>query len=190
MVKCISSLVMLLLCWVSASAQSEKPVEVYLASGGAFPTGDFNVRYDFGFNGSAGLGFRVAPHFRLVVKFEVQSFNLDQKAFFDAVSGGDHVSLMTGVDFRFFKHVPSWPVSPLLLFGGGMAYSSESQLTVGTVTYNTQTETKPYFNIGVGVNVRAGHQIGVFVVGRYVRISSGYTETEFFPITVGIRYPS
>ena len=33
-------------------------------------------------------------------------------------------------------------------------------------------------------------QISLSVVGRYVRIASGKTKTEFFPITIGIRFPS
>ncbi len=182
-------LIISLLFSAHAWAQSERPIELYLAAGGAFPTSDFNLRYNFGVNGSVGLGFRLAPGFRVVPKLEVQSFAMDANAPYDSVGGGDHVSLMLGADLRYYKDIANWPVDPLIVIGGGMAYSSEAQFNLGADTYPTVTETKTYFNFGVGFDFKLSPRVSCFATMRYVQISSGYTKAEFFPVTVGVRYP-
>jgi hypothetical protein len=183
-------ILMLLTIAAVASGQVERSREWYLSTGGAVPTGDFNVRYNFGLNGAVGVGFRIAPQMRLVAKAEVQSFKLDQNAFLDAISGGNHVILMAGVDFRFFKDYPRWSFDPILLVGGGLAYSFESQLTVGPNTFDAQRETKPYINFGVGFNANISPTVSAFAMVRYVLVSHGFTKAEFFPITIGVRFPT
>jgi hypothetical protein len=190
MIRFHALLLIILFAPMSFAARLERPVEVFVATGGGFPTSDFNLHYDFGFNGSVGLGFRVIPGFRVVTKLEYQAFALDQNAFLDSVSGGDYGALMVGVDLRFVHKFPHWPVDPLLLVGGGISYSSVSQVTIGSDVFDAQTETKPYLNAGIGATLPISKQISVFVVSRYVRISSGGTKTEFFPVTIGIRFPS
>lgn len=189
MVRLFALLLIVLLAPLSVSAQIENPIEAYIAAGGAFPTSDFNLRYNFGFNGSAGLGFRIFPKFRIVAKLEYQSFAIDN-TFQDSVSGGNYGALMAGIDLRFAHKFPHWPVDPLLLIGGGISYSSVSQLTIGSDVFSGQTETKPYLNAGIGAVLPLSKQISVFVIGRYVRITSGGVDAEFFPITIGIRFPS
>jgi|GEM_PF-2959250 len=190
MIRLLAPLLIILFAPISFAAQLEKPIEVFIATGGGFPTSDFNLRYNFGFNGSVGLGFRVLPKFRIVTKLEYQAFALDDNDFTDSVSGGNYGVFMAGVALRFVHKFPHWPVDPLLLVGGGVSYSSESQVTIGSDVFDAQTETKPYLNAGIGVALPVSKQISAFVVGRYVRISSGGTKTEFFPITFGIRFPS
>jgi hypothetical protein len=190
MIRFLTSLLIILIATICYAAPVEKPIEVFIATGGGFPTSDFNLNYNFGFNGSVGLGFRLIPHFRLVTKLEYQAFNLDNNAFTDTVNGGNFGAFMAGIDLRFAHKIPHWPVDPLLLVGGGISYSSVSQLTIGSDVFDAQTETKPYLNIGLGLVRPVSKQISVFVIGRYVRISSGGTKTEFFPITIGIRFPS
>lgn len=190
MIRLLAPLLITLFATISSAAQLEKPIEVFIATGGGFPTSDFNLHYNFGFNGSVGLGFRLIPGFRIVTKLEYQAFSLDQNAPWDTASGGDYGAFMVGVDLRFVHKFPHWSVDPLLLIGGGVSYSSESQVTIGSDVFNAQTETKPYLNAGIGVVLPFTRHISVFVVGRYVRISSGGTKTEFFPITIGIKFPS
>jgi hypothetical protein len=180
---------LLLVTPICASDRIDRPIELYLTTGGAFPTRDLDVHYNFGLNGSAGLGFRVAPHLRLVTKFEVQSFALDQSAFFDSVSGAGRTSLMFGLDLRYFRDIAHWPLDPLLVVGGGIAYTSVSQITSGSYTFDSQTETKPYFNLGLGFDFQLSKRLSAFALARYVQVSSGFTKAEFFPINVGVRYP-
>jgi len=190
MIRLLATLLIILFAPISSAAQLEKPIEVFVATGGGFPTSDFNLRYNFGFNGSVGLGLRVIPEFRIVAKLEYQAFTLDDNAFTDSVSGGNYGAIMAGIDLRFVHRFPHWPVDPLLLVGGGISYSSVAQVTIGSDVFDAQTETKPYLNAGIGVVLPVSKQISVFVVGRYVRIASGGIKTEFFPITFGIRFPS
>jgi len=181
-------IVLLMLFSGSVVAQNEKPVELYLATGAAFPTHDFNLQYNYGFNGSVGVGFRLANSFRVVPKIEVQQFSIDPNYFVDTVSGGNYTAIMTGVDLRWFTDVRDWWFDPVLLVGGGLAYARVTTLTVGDITYYSHNETKLYLNIGAGVDMRITPKISAFVTGRYVRISTGGTKTEFFPISVGMRF--
>jgi len=190
MIRLLASLLIIFLAPTTLAAQLEKPVEVFIATGGGFPTSDFNLHYDFGFNGSVGLGFRVIHGLRIITKLEYQAFSLDQNAFLDSVSGGDYGAFMAGIDLRFVHKFPNWPIDPLLLVGGGISYSSVSQVTIGSDVFDAQTETKPYLNVGIGMALPISKQISVFVLGRYVRIASGGIKTEFFPVTIGIRFPS
>jgi hypothetical protein len=188
MIKAIT-LLLLLATPICASDQAERPVELYLTTGGAFPTRDLDVHYNFGLNGSAGLGFRLTHHLRTVAKFEVQSFALDQSAFFDSVSGAGRTSLMFGLDLRYYRDIAHWPLDPLLIVGGGIAYTSVGQITAGSSTFDSQTETKPYFNFGIGFDIPLSNRVSAFALARYVQVSSGFTKAEFFPINVGVRYP-
>ena len=129
MIRLFASLLIMLFASISFAAKIERPIEAYVAVGGGFPTSDFNLRYNFGFNGSVGLGFRVIPKFRIVGKLEYQAFAIDANAFTDSISGGAYGAFMAGIDLRFAHDFPHWPVDPLLLVGGGISYSSVSQLT-------------------------------------------------------------
>jgi hypothetical protein len=190
MIRLLASLLIIFFTPIYSVAQRERPVEVFVATGGGFPTSDFNLHYDFGFNGSVGFGFRVIHGLRIITKLEYQAFSLDQNAFLDSVSGGNYGAFMAGIDLRFVHKFPHWPIDPLLLIGGGVSYSSESQVTIGSDVFDAQTETKPYLNVGIGVTLPVSRQISVFAIGRYVRIASGGIKTEFFPVTIGIRFPS
>ncbi len=188
MFKSTLSILLVMLFSGSIVAQDEKPVEIYLATGAAFPTRDFDIKYNYGFNGSVGVGFRIADNFRVVTKAEIQTFAFDQSLYPDSVTGGNYTAFMTGIDLRLFKNVRHWALDPILLVGGGVAYSSVSALTIGPVFFDSRSETKFYVNVGAGIDIRLNPKISGFVTGRYVRISTGGTKTEFFPISVGIRF--
>jgi opacity protein-like surface antigen len=183
----LSTLLVVLLSG-SVVAQDEKPTEVYLTTGAAFPTRDFNVKYNLGYNGSVGVGFRIANNLRLVTKAEVQTFAFDQSLYVDSVNGGKFTALMTGIDLRVFKNVPNWGLDPILLVGAGVAYAAVSALTVGSESYDSRNETKFFVNVGAGVDIRLSPKLSGFVTARYVRISTGGTRSEFFPVNIGIRF--
>lgn len=181
-------IVLLTLVAGTTPAQTEKPVEIYLATGAAYPTNDFNLQYNYGFNGSVGVGLRIANSLRVVPKAEIQTFSIDPNYFVDTVSGGNYTAIMTGADLRWFSDLHKWWFDPILLVGGGLAFARVSTLTVGEITYYSHNETKLYFNIGAGVDMRMTPKISAFITGRYVRISTGGTKTEFFPVSVGMRF--
>jgi opacity protein-like surface antigen len=174
---------------ISASAiAQEKPIQIYVSTGAAFPTRDFNYKYNYGFNGSVGVGFKATKLFRVVPKVEIQTFSIDQNISLDTVNGGSYTALMTGVDLRMFIDIPRWTLDPILLVGGGLAYSNVSALTVGPDYFESQSETKFYINVGAGLDVRLTPKICGFITGRYIRFLSSSNKTEFFPINVGIRF--
>lgn len=187
--RALSVFAALLLVSACLAAQPVKKTEVYLVTGGAFPTGDFNIKYDWGANVSVGLGIRAAHYVRIVPKIEFQKFNLDPNAFIDTVSGGDYIAVMTGVDVRYFRDIEHWPFDPVVVVGVGLAFVSINQLMVGDIIFNAHSETKLYMNIGAGFDVAVTPKVSAFALGRYVRIASGSSKEEFFPISVGIRVP-
>jgi hypothetical protein len=188
MLKTILLILLAMVAGCPVAAQTERRAEVYLSTGAAFPTRDFNLKYNYGFNGSAGVGFRMVPGVRLLAKAEVQTFSLDQNYSEDTVSGGNCTVLMTGLDLRLYKDIPRWRVDPVLLVGGGIAYASVAALTVGGESFDARSETKFYINVGAGLDVQLTPALHGFLTGRYVRISTGGTLTEFFPISVGVRF--
>jgi opacity protein-like surface antigen len=187
MVSSALSVLMVFIVSVSAIAQ-ERPVQIYLSTGAALPTSDFNLKYNYGFNGSVGVGFKIDRALRAVPKMEIQTFSIDPSAFEDSINGGDYTALMMGIDFRMFNDVRNWVLDPVLLVGGGLAYSAVSALTVGSVFFDSRSETKFYVNVGAGVDIRLTSRHGGFITCRYVRISSGGTRAEFFPINIGMRF--
>ena len=187
--RALSVLPALLLVSACFAAQPVKKTEVYLVTGGAFPTGDFNIKYDYGANVSAGLGIRAARFVRIVPKIEIQKFNIDPNAFLDSVSGGDYIAVMTGVDVRYFRDIEHWPFDPVAVVGAGLAFVSVNQLTVGDIIFNAHSETKLYLNVGVGFDMAVTPKVSAYALSRYVHIASGGDREQFFPISVGIRLP-
>jgi opacity protein-like surface antigen len=188
MINSALSVIMVLLMSASALAREKRPIQFCLATGVAFPTSDFNLKYNHGFNGMVAVDAKVANKFRVVPKVEIQTFAIDQNIFEDSVNGGNYMAFMSGVDLRFSKDIHGWALDPILLVGGGIAYSSVSTLTIGSVVYDSENEVKFYLNVGGGVGILLSPKITGFVTGRYVRISTSDTKTEFFPIDVGIRF--
>lgn len=184
----IATLCLIIAAASGSSAQDAKKVHVYLGTGGAFPAGDFNIKYNAGINGFVGLGFSVTNNFELVPKVEFQSLAIDPFAFDDTITGGDYTGLYVGIDARFAPTIPNWIVRPVGLIGFGLAFSNFDQLIEGDVVTQAHSETDLYGSVGLGVDFALSAGLRGFVLARYTQMASGSNKKELIPITAGIRF--
>ncbi len=188
MKRCLIAALLCVVCATDLAAQSPRKMHFYVSAGGAFPTGDFNVRFNFGFTGSVGLGFRLAKGLDLGTKIEYQTFVIDPTAFTDSIAGGDFNTLMVGVDLHYIVPLVGYGFKPILQIGTGLAYSSISQLTYGDFTFPAEHETRLYSSLGAGIEIGVSPRIKAFFLARYVRIHSSGPKAEFYPMITGIRF--
>lgn len=73
---------------------------------------------------------------------------------------------------------------PYFLAGAGL-YNVHSGGGTGVASH---TETKPAFNVGVGLQIHTGHQTDIFVEGRYLNIRTSGNSSSLVPITFGLRW--
>jgi hypothetical protein len=180
--------IIFLISFIAATGHSQdaKRLFVYLGTGGAIPTGDFNIKYNAGINGFVGLGIGVARNFQLVPKIEFQSLAIDPFAFADTINGGDYTGLYVGVDARYAVRFPGWFFRPTGQIGLGLAFSHFDQLIEGADVIPALTESDFYGSVGIGVDFALSAGVRGFVLARYTQIASGPGKREFFPLSAGI----
>ena len=81
------------------------------------------------------------------------------------------------------------PTKPFVLGGVGLATLSVSDLEgVGITIPFDISETKLYFEFGGGVEFKMGPTMNLFLMGRYVNVTSEGEATAFIPISVGLKF--
>jgi opacity protein-like surface antigen len=175
-----------MLCAAVSAQTPSSPVTIYAGGGLSMPMSPdiFKDHWKMGYHGMAGAGFALTPGFQLVGKVEYHMFPLDA----EGVDGLDVQILMFGADGRFSIGLPAAPVKPFVLGGMGMAKFSVSDLKAGTFTFAFPEETDLYFNVGAGLDLKAGPAMSLFIQGRYVNVLSEGEATSFVPITVGLKF--
>jgi hypothetical protein len=182
------TVVLLLLAVSGATAQNAKKLNVYLGTGGALPTGDFNIKYNAGINGFVGLGISVGKNVDLIPKIEFQSLAIDPFAFADTITGGNYTGMYVGVDARYAVQIPRWFFRPNAQVGLGLAFSHFDQLIEGDIVTLAHSTTDIYGSIGIGFDFPISGSTKAFFLARYTRISNGPGKMEIFPFTAGIRF--
>ncbi|MCK4856721.1 MAG: porin family protein, partial [candidate division Zixibacteria bacterium] len=177
------------------SAQVPTPFSLYAGGALSLPNApdDFKDSFKTGYHGLVGLGYKMGPGFQLVGKAEYHKFAFDF-AGLSGVDGGDSKMWMFGGDGRLAFDLPAAPIKPFAFVGIGIANIKQSEFG-GNVTLATalndalpDTQNKVYYNIGAGVELKAGPSFNLFVQGRYVSIATEGNSTSFIPITVGLKF--
>ncbi len=168
--------------------------------GGAFskptsPAG-FSDNWKLGYHWMLGVGYSVTPRLQLVGKLENHNFKSSvETSGGSTVDGGAFKSLMYGVDGRLNLGAPLVPLKPYALGGIGIASFKNEQYTspnpsIATALntgVSTETFSKTYFNLGLGVDFAMGPKTSLFVQARYVNIASQGGATTFIPVTLGLK---
>jgi opacity protein-like surface antigen len=171
----------------SICAEVEKSREIYFATGGALPLSDFDVKYNYGFNASIGVGYKVARNFRVVPKVEVQTFALDNDFAVNVDNISNYWIFMSGLDLRWFKDVNNWELDPILLAGGGIAFARVPTYIDAPVYHYARSETHLYLNVGAGVDVKFSSKVSGFITCRYIVARSNNKRIEFVSLSGVIR---
>ena len=200
MKKTIFALVMLLAVASVASAQVPSPFSLYAGGLISMPQSPSTFKDSFknGWHGSLGLGWKLMPNFQAVAKAEVHSFGMDFAQTGLATSnpnltGGTNRVMMFGVDGRFGVGVPTAPIKPFALAGIGMAKVDFTEFTGDALATSLNAsspdaQTKMYWNIGAGFELKGSPLFGFFAQIRYVSIATDGEPEKFIPLTLGLRF--
>lgn len=198
MKKVLLTLLVFLAFAFSAHAQAPTPFSAYVGGLVSMPNtpSSFSDTWKTGWHATGGLGYKMAPNFQLVGKLEYHTFGFDFGDV-DGFSGGNINLLTFGADGRYAFSMPAAPVAPFIFGGAGMANVSFGDMegsTLATSTfadYNTtkpESQTKLYYNIGAGAEMKVGPTMKLFVQGRYVNVATDGESIGFIPITLGLRF--
>ena len=176
--------------FLAASAVAKlpgKPFAVSVAGGISAPTGDLNVDWKAGYHGSGRIDYSLAPKLEFTGGIDYHSFPRDPLER-SGLEGGTYKVVMLAVDLRLNLGVYPMPWKPFVFGGGGIVRTTKSDMTYlnesgsGTVTEEGDSNTKPFIEIGVGVNFRF-----FFIQGKFVNIFYDDSNVKYVPFSVGIR---
>jgi len=197
MKKSILTAVCIIVFALSVSAQAPAPFSLYAGGALSLPNAPdgFKDTFKTGYHGLVGLGYKMGPGFQLVGKVEYHKFSYDfGYVGISGVDGGDSKLWMFGGDGRFAFGLPAAPIKPFAFAGAGIANIKQSDFG-GNLTLASsitpsfpESQNKAYYNLGAGVEFKAGPSFNLFVQGRYVSIATEGDNTTFIPITVGLKF--
>lgn len=200
MKKCIFVVVALFVLTSVVSAQAPTPISLYVGGAISIPNGpdEFKDNYKNGYHGFAGLGYKLAPNFQAVGKIELNRFPLDVGSIpsfvGEDITGGNNNMLMFGLDGRYSFGLPAAPLKPFIIGGGGLARLSAtslegtSDLIASLNEYQPDSQTKVYFNVGAGVELKAGPMWQLFAQVRYVSVATDGDPASFIPFSLGLKF--
>ena len=184
-----------------SAAQVPMPFSIYAGGAISLPNApeSFADTYKTGFHAWAGVGFNAAPSFQIIGKMEYQTFGLDESLFslaqgVSSVSGGTWKMLMFGADGRYSLGLPAAPIKPFFLGGVGLAridvsdFQTSDPLVTSLLNAANDPVTKMYWNIGGGVELKAGPAWSLFGQIRYVSVQTEGDASAFIPISVGLKF--
>jgi hypothetical protein len=171
-----------LMATVGAAPAVAQGAKFSVGGGLTLPMGDFGDAASTGWHGLAAVGFQPA---NLPVGFQIdgmyQRFGFDDLPDdFDA-----HLQVIQGTANVVYTFVTAEESTfhPYLIGGVGL-YNAK---TTGDDVPDGESDTDFGINAGAGFDFQAGN-VGLFVEGRFHNIFSDPDNTNFIPITVGVRF--
>lgn len=155
--------------------------EFSLGGGLTLPLGDFGDAASTGWHGLAAVSF-VPPNFPVGIQVDgmFQRFGFDNAP--DGFDGNIQVIQGTANAVYKFQTSPDSKVRPYIIGGVGL-YNSKA---TGDDVIDDASDTDFGINGGAGFDFKLG-AVGAFVEGRFHNVFSDPDNTNFIPITVGVR---
>jgi hypothetical protein len=171
---------------LGAPALRAQGAEFSLGGGIGVPLGDFDDAAKLGWHGLAAVSF--GPEgwpVGIQIDGSYQQFSLDDAAFpgFDGLK--NRLIMGTGNVVFKFKTAEDSRFRPYLIGGGGV-YNSKITGSDDPEDILPGGETKFGLNAGAGFDFKAG-SAGLFIEGRFHNVFTEGSNTQFIPITLGIR---
>lgn len=186
-----------LMLLTAVTARSQVPFSLYGGGFMSFPSAPegFKSAYKNGFHGMVGLGLKSMPSVQIVPKIEYHRFGRDYSfGNLSDVTGGSEAMWLYGVDLRLAPHLPSAPLRPFLLVGGGLSHVTFAQFSgVNSTLVDDLNNSLPnaqsrfFYNLGGGLEFAFLPEVNLFVQVRYVSVSTEGAASKFIPITVGVK---
>jgi opacity protein-like surface antigen len=133
--------------------------------------------------------------FEFVAKVEYHTFKWDFDQALSGYTGGTNKMLMFGGDMKWNPSAPAFPVAPYVLGGIGLANIKQSEFSgpasLALDFFNaaiSENQTKFYWNMGAGFQLKTGPAFSLFAQARYVNIASDGGSSAFIPVTVGLKF--
>jgi opacity protein-like surface antigen len=185
--KAIVALAVLLLTMPAGTTESKK-THVYIGAGLGIPTGNAGDGWNLGIHGQAGFGIAAGPHIEIIPTIGYHIFSLDKHGAW--VIGGGLSVLMVGGDCKIFFVDAGKKIVPFIVGGLGAGIAKIDDLnTSGFGSLAGDNETKVYYNIGAGLDIKTSTSVAVsFIQVRFVSVMTSGSATTFIPITVGLRF--
>jgi len=171
---------------LGAPALRAQGAEFSLGGGVGVPLGDFDNTAKMGWHGLAAVSF-VPSGWPVGIQVDgsYQQFNLDDAAT-PGFSGLKNRFLMGTGNLVFkFKTSEESTFRPYIIGGGGV-YNSKITGSDDPNDILPGGETKFGLNAGAGFDIKTSG-IGLFLEGRFHDVFTSGTDTQFIPITLGIR---
>jgi opacity protein-like surface antigen len=181
---------------------------VYISAGMSLPQkeeSNFKDLYKNGTNLGAAFGLALSPNLELLLKLNMDSFNLDPNAFkvgtvVATTTGGNYNLLTPSAGFK-LNVAPKGKINPYLVASVGYNLGKISPITAKagtqTVTYDYDDQNALGINAGLGLTFNLNENAGIFVEPSYSMLfykssSSGtasFTKNQsFIPVKVGLAY--
>ena len=173
--------------FTASTAHAQTPVTFGVGGGVSLPLGDFNDVAKLGFQGTGLVGFAPA---NLPVGFRVDGTYMQNKFSDGAVAafgdGKDQTIFGTANVVYTFKTAETSRIHPYLIAGGGV-YNMKFKPDAPTNTNPEASATKFGVNGGAGFDMAVG-AAKVFLEGRFHNIFTEGSNTNFIPVTIGVKF--
>jgi len=171
-----------LMASVGAAPAVAQRAEFTVGGGLSLPLSDFGDAASTGWHGLAGVSFTPSS-FPLGIQVDgmFQRFGVDDLP--DDFDANFQIIQGTANAVYKFNTAEQTKVRPYLIGGVGL-YSSKA---TGDDVIDDSSETDFGINAGAGFDFRLG-AVGAFVEGRFHNVFSDPDNTNFIPITVGVRF--
>jgi hypothetical protein len=169
----------------AAPAVAQSGARFSVGGGLTVPLGDFADAVGTGFHGLAAVGFQPA-NFPVGIQVDgmFQRFGVDDDPVFGDVDANFRLLQGTVNAVYAFQTSPDSKIRPYLIGGVGLY---NAKVTGDDVIGDPESETDFGINAGAGFDFTAG-AVGLFVEGRFHNVFSDPDNTNFIPISVGVRF--
>jgi len=171
---------------LGAPALRAQGAEFSLGGGVGVPLGDFDDAAKTGWHGLAAVSF--VPNgwpVGIQIDGQYQQYNLDDAAFPGFTGLKNRFLMGTGNLVFKFKTSEESTFRPYIIGGGGV-YNSKITGSDDPSDILPGGETKFGLNAGAGFDIKTSG-IGLFLEGRFHDVFTDGADTQFIPITLGIR---
>jgi hypothetical protein len=177
---------------------ASKSVAIYLGAGPSVAVSPAAFRNDHktGFHILTGLGYTLNPNAELVGRLELHLVPIDFEERFGSdvdLNGGTLDLLVIGADMKLCTHRVAAPIRPFVLAGGGWSLISQSSISSELAFEQyapllMDNQSRFYFNIGVGADLKPTSTLTLFLLARYVELRRDGDSIGFVPLTLGIKF--
>lgn len=182
----------------SVSAQTpSKPFSIYGYGGLTMVSGPqvFKDYHKLGMNFGAGIGFKAIPVIEIVLKGEYHPISKDWDYINESgISGGKIKIWAFGADARISSPSLVLPIKPFGFAGFGWAKLKQDDISIDPLIdllpFPTgafiDEQTKPYFNVGGGIEFGSG--VKMFLQAKYMYIKTEGDDLKLIPVSFGVKF--